>query len=168
MIELETKRLLLRQWRNDDFEHYAAFFADETNAQYIGGRCDRDEAWRRMATIVGHWTLRGYGFWAVEEQSTCDFCGSIGLWYPEGWPERECGWWLMPDKQGLGYATEAAQRSRQYAYETLGWPTLVSYIDPGNTASEAVAKRLGCTPEHVFELCGHDARVWRHPPQVQM
>ena len=96
MPELETDRLRLRQWREDDIEPFAATFADEHSARFLGGSCSRDQAWRRMAALVGHWTLRGYGYWAVEEKRTGVFVGGVGLWFPDGWPELELGYWLMP------------------------------------------------------------------------
>ena len=164
MCELETERLVMRQWRADDFEMFATLFADEQAARYIGGTCPRDEAWRRMAAVVGHWALRGFGMWVLEEKTSGQAVGSSGLWYPEGWPELEVGWWLLPASQGQGYATEAARRARLYAYQTLGVSTLVSYIHPDNTPSKRVAERLGAGFEKNIPLRGIQACVYRHPP----
>jgi RimJ/RimL family protein N-acetyltransferase len=163
MTELETERLRLRQCRPTDIEHFAVFFADEEMARYVGGACDRDDAWRRMAVIVGHWTLRGYGMWALEEKATGAFAGCAGLWFSDGWPELELGWWLMRNMQGRGYATEAALRTRHYAYDVLGADTLVSYIDPDNAASKRVAERLGAAFEGIIQLNGQPACAYRHP-----
>ena len=164
MIILETERLLLRPWRPEDFEAFATYLEDERWAKFIGGPCGRNEAWRRFAAIVGRWTLRGYGFWALEEKQTGDFVGSAGLWFPEGWPELEVGYWLMPEKHGRGYATEAAAKSRSYAFQVMKQETLVSYIAPDNQASIAVALRLGAVHEETIQLdrCGIH-RVYRHP-----
>ena len=164
MITVETERLILRPWKNEDFEDYAAYFADADLARFVGGQMDRPKAWRLMACIIGHRVLRGYGFWATEEKETGDFTGCVGLWFPEGWPEPEMGYWLMPQKWGKGYATEAGAASRDYAYQKLGFTTLVSYIDPANEASKAVARRLGAHLEKTIPLldCGpHE--VYRHP-----
>ena len=68
MIEQETQRLLLRQWKADDFETFAGYYANEQTAKYVGGVSDRDQSWRRMASLIGHWALKGYGYWAVEEK----------------------------------------------------------------------------------------------------
>ena len=125
---VETDRLLLRQWKEADFEHYAEYFADEEMAKYVGGLKNRDEAWRSMALQIGHWALKGFGYWAVEEKATNDFVGSVGLWFSEGWPELELGYWLTRNMQGKGYATEAALKSREVAVDVLGAKTLVSYI----------------------------------------
>lgn len=164
MNELETNRLLLRQLQERDFESYAGYYADEETARFVGGRSDRQHAWRRMASLIGHWALRGYGFWAVEEKETGRFAGCVGLWFPEGWPELELGYWLMRDMQGKGYATEAALKSREYAYDVVGAETLVSYIHPDNEASKRVAERLGAHFERIIELLDHGPHcVYRHP-----
>ncbi len=164
MIELETERLLLRQWQEEDFEFYAEYYADQEMAKYVGGLSDREQAWRRMASLIGHWVLRGYGYWAVEERGTGKFVGCVGLWFSEGWPELELGYWLMRDAQGKGYAVEAASKSRDYAYEALGTETLVSYIHPDNEPSKRVAQRLGARYEETIELLDYGPHcVYRYP-----
>ena len=108
---IETERLVLRAFRDDtDFEPYADFYASDLT-KYYGGPLDRSAAWRAAAAMMGHWVIRGYGAWAVEEKSSGDFCGVVGLWFPEGWPEREITWAIVEHKQGLGIAAEAAIRS---------------------------------------------------------
>lgn len=150
--ELETDRLLLRGLREQDFPSYAQYYADEATARYVGGPCRRETAWRRMAAQIGHWVLRGYGNWAVEEKQTGQFVGCVGLWFPEGWPELELGYWLMPAMQGKGYATEAGARCRDYAFDIIGTDTLVSYIHPDNEPSKRVAERLGARFEKTIQL----------------
>ena len=151
-MELETNRLKLRLWRSDDFDRYAEIYADKELGRYIGEQMDRPGAWRHMATLVGHWTLRGYGTWAVEEKDTQTFIGSVGLWFPEGWPEIELGYWLVPEAYGKGYATDAGLKARDFAFDQLGTRTLVSYIDPSNEPSKSVAERLGAKYEKTIEL----------------
>ena len=160
---LRTERLLLRPWQAADFEAFAAFYADEESARHVGGVEGRNVAWRRFAAYAGHWQLRGFGFWALEEQATGLFAGYCGLWFPEGWPEREVGWGLMPDFRGRGYVTEAALRARDYAYDDLGWTTIISSIDPQNHASARVAQRLGARRDGTFDLRGETMDIWRHP-----
>lgn len=164
MLEIETERLRLRQWRQPDFEVYAAYYEDEKTAQFVGGQMDRNKAWRHFASVVGHWQLKGFGQWAVEEKQTGSLVGCIGLWEPEGWPELEVGYWLTFDAHGKGYATEAGMRARRVAYEDLGATTLVSYIDPRNTPSKRVAERMGAWHDETIELLDlgpHE--VFRHP-----
>ena len=164
MVELETERLRMRQWREEDFDVYAGFFADEAAARFVGGAMSRERAWRNMAATVGHWVLRGYGLWAVEEKTSGAVVGSIGLWKPEAWPELEVGYWLTEAGQGKGYATEAATRARAYAYEVLGATTLVSYIHPNNEPSKRVAERMGAVLDGIIELGENGPHcVYRHP-----
>ena len=164
MQERETHRLLLRQWEARDFEPYADYYADEKTARYVGGVSDRDQAWRRMAALIGHWALRGYGYWAVEERESGRFVGGVGLWRSEGWPELELGYWLVPQMYGKGYATEAGAEARDFAFDVVGSESLVSYIDPDNEPSKRVAERLGARFEKVIELLSHGPhRVYRYP-----
>src|SRR5262245_3443405 len=67
MTVLETERLILRMFREEDFEQYSRICADAEVTRYLGeGRpLERWEAWRQIAVIIGHWQLRGYGIWAV-------------------------------------------------------------------------------------------------------
>ena len=120
----------------------AAFFADEARSWGFGGPQSRTEAWRWFASAIGHWALRGYGFWMVETKAG-QLVGMVGLWAPEGWPEPELGWVMFEGGEGKGYAHEAAIAARGYAYDTLGFKTLSSNIFPGNTRSQALAQRLG-------------------------
>ena len=107
---IETERLLLRMFRDEDLDDYAVVCADDDVMRYLGdGRAlERWEAWRQMAMIIGHWQLRGYGPWAVEERSTGKVIGRIGFFNPEGWPGFELGWVLGKAYWGRGYATEGA------------------------------------------------------------
>jgi RimJ/RimL family protein N-acetyltransferase len=160
---LKTARLLLREYRQSDFEDFAAFYATE-RSHFIGGPLTREMAWRGLATHLGHWALRGYGFWAVEDKATRQFCGHVGLWYPEGWYEPEVGWVMMHHAEGRGIAQEAALAARSYAYSTLGWTTAVSMIDPANTRSIKLAERLGCRVEGLFDHTRlGPMQIWRHP-----
>lgn len=160
---LETERLLLRAPQESDVAEEAAFFETEAS-QFVGGPKKPHEAWRNYAMMVGHWVFRGYGFWALEEKATGRYAGRVGMWFPDGWKEREIGWTLMSHATGKGYATEAALMARSYAYDVQGWKTAISQIDPKNEASKAVARRLGATFEDTYEDPAYgEIEVWRHP-----
>ena len=160
---LETARLTLRALSQDDFPALAEFYASD-RSKFVGGPQRPDQAWRSLAGEIGHWTLRGYGRWAVEEKATGKFCGVVGLWNPEGWPEEEIGWDLMNGFEGKGYATEAAKAARDYAYGTLGWTTAISLVADGNDGSAGVAKRLGAEWESRFDHAMFGPmNVYRHP-----
>lgn len=160
---LDTERLHMRGWVQDDFPAFAAVFADEEHCRYIGGSCSEDDAWRRFAITVGHWSLRGYGTWAVTRRDTGELVGSIGLWNPGGWPEIELGYWLTRAGTGQGFATEAGAAARRYAYEVLGLGPIVSFIHPDNHASQAVVRRLGARLEAMITIKDIDCQRWRHP-----
>lgn len=91
---LATERLTPREYRQSDFDAFADFYAS-SRSRFVGGPMPPELAWRALAVHLGHWSLRGFGFWAVEETATGRFCGHVGLWHPEGWPEPEVGWVLM-------------------------------------------------------------------------
>jgi RimJ/RimL family protein N-acetyltransferase len=160
---LETERLILRAWREEDLDAFAEFWAHEATANFVGGVCGRGDAWRRLALQIGHWVLRGYGGWALEEKGSRRWVGYSGLWYPEGWPEPELMWSLAADAQGRGFATEAARRVRDFAYGELGWTTLISCIAVANLPSQRVAGRLGAKLERHTELSERPIGIYRHP-----
>jgi RimJ/RimL family protein N-acetyltransferase len=163
MKSIETKRLKLRQWQESDFSSFAQYYADEDNARYVGGQKNPEQAWRHMALQIGHWKLKGFGYWAVDEKETNDFVGCVGLWQSPGWPELELGYWLMKEHQGKGYALEACLRCIDYAREVLKASSLVSYIDPGNAPSIRLAERLGAVNEGTIELLSYGPHcVFRH------
>src|SRR5690349_2295208 len=107
--QLETERLRLTAFGERHFEAYASMLADASSTRFIGDGepLDRMNAWRSMAMLLGHWALRGYGMWAVELRHSGEFVGRVGLHYPEGWPDLELGWMLVPEHRRKGYATEA-------------------------------------------------------------
>jgi RimJ/RimL family protein N-acetyltransferase len=160
---IETARLRLRPWTDGDFEDFARYYADHENARYVGGRKDPDQAWRHMALQIGHWQLKGFGYWAIDERNTGAFVGCAGLWQSPGWPELELGYWLVKEQQGKSYASEACRRCIEYAREVLRARSLVSYIDPHNEPSIRLAKRLGAAYDGTIELASHGPHcVYRH------
>jgi len=162
---LRTERLVLRAFRADDFEAYAAMMADPEVTRHLGdGRTlDRGEAWRQMAMFLGHWALRGFGLWAVEERASGAFLGRIGCFEPEGWPGFEVAYTLRRDAWGRGYAREGAAAALRYAREVLGRTTVISVIRPGNTGSIRVATSLGAVKDGEVEFFGAPALIYRYP-----
>ena len=106
---------------------------------------DRDEAWKQLALWNGQWTLRHSGQWGVELTATGELIGRAGTHRPERseWPGLEVGWTFHPDHWGRGYATEAGAAAVAWAFEHHDVDELVSVILSDNTASQAVATRLG-------------------------
>ncbi len=161
---LETERLRLRPNRAEDFDRFAAFYASP-RSKFVDGPVSRDKAWLMFGADVGQWGLLGFGSWAIERRADGAHVGQIGLNRPPSYPEREIGWLLWDGFEGQGYAREAARRARDFAYGTLGWDTVVSYIDPGNAASMRVAENLGATPDpDAPRPVGGPCLIYRHPP----
>jgi RimJ/RimL family protein N-acetyltransferase len=117
-----------------------------------------------MACYLGHWALRGYGHWVLEDKASAAFVGWAGLWSPEGFPGREIAWTIVPAARGRGLAQEAGRRARAFAYETLGWTSAISLVHVDNAPSIRVAERLGATFECIVPFRGSDSAIYRHPP----
>ena len=159
---LETERLILREWREEtDFPTSASMMADPDVMRYLSGEpVNEGEAWRSMAVMVGHWTLRGYGHWAVEERASGRFIGRLGFLYPAGWPDFEIGWTISKEHWGKGFATEGARRALAYAFDEMGRDHVISLIHPDNAASIAVATKLGETYEGKTDFRGFQISVY--------
>lgn len=142
---LETPRLILRPPRAEDLDGFAELLGDAEAAHFIGGVQARSSAWRSMATMAGSWALKGFAMFSVIERATGLWVGRIGPWSPEGWPGTEVGWGLSRSAWGKGYATEAAARTIDWAFDHLGWSEVIHVIAPENVNSAAVAQRLGST-----------------------
>lgn len=145
MTTLETERLILRPVDAErDFEAWAKAMADADTVRYtVGKPMNRAEAWRSMAGVIGHWEIRGYGFFSVECKETGAWVGRVGPWFPEGWPEPEIGWTISPDHLRKGYATECAHACLAYVFDELGWKRVIHCILDGNVASIGVAEKIG-------------------------
>jgi RimJ/RimL family protein N-acetyltransferase len=158
-----TDRLVLRMLREADFESYAQMCGDPEVMRYIGDGqpLSRPMAWRNLALMVGHWSLRGYGLWGVEERATGALVGRAGFWNPDGWPGFELGWMLRRSSWGLGYATEAARAALRFAFTRMARPQVISLIHPDNAASVRVAERSGERPAGSAEVLGTTVLVYR-------
>lgn len=161
---LETPRLLLRPPALADFERWAELAADAEVTRYIGGLQARAVAWRSFAAMVGMWSLTGIAMFSVIEKASGRWVGRLGPWRPEGWPGTEVGWSLHRDAWGKGYATEGARAAIDYAFDVLGWDEVIHCIDPANTNSQRVARRLGSTLRGPVRLPapfeGEPSEVW--------
>ena len=160
--ELNTERLRLRALRLDDLDVYARMYADPDVMRFLesGMPLDRGAAFRSMAVHLGHWQLRGYGQWALEERASGRFVGRAGLWQPDGWPGLEVGWVLDRACWGRGYATEAGRAAMEYAFDVLRADEVISLIRAENTGSIRVAERLGESYQRDVELLGTTVCVY--------
>ncbi|RCW80001.1 GNAT family N-acetyltransferase [Paracoccus lutimaris] len=162
---LETQRLILREPRLADFDAYADFAASP-RAGFVGGPMDRMQAWSRFAASTGHWILRGFGLWTIEDKATGAVAGRAGLIAHEGWPETELGWQIHDGFEGRGYAHEAAMAARSHACHVMGLPPMISLIAPANTRSRRLAERMGAVIERESELLGQPCLIYRHPAEA--
>ncbi|WP_206098421.1 GNAT family N-acetyltransferase [Oleiagrimonas sp. MCCC 1A03011] len=169
---IETERLILRPPLREDFDAYAANMADEEASHFIGGLQSRPEAWRGFLQVAGAWEIQGFAMFSVIEKASGRWVGRLGPWFPEGWPGPEVGWGIVRDAWGKGYATEGAVATMDYAFDVLGWERVIHSIAPDNTASQAVARKLGsrCLGPGVLpepyadkpiELWGQSREDWR-------
>jgi RimJ/RimL family protein N-acetyltransferase len=140
---IETERLLLRPPSAIDLPAWTAFLSDPEATRFIGGQQDDAGAWRNLCLFAGAWNVQGYSNFSVIEKATGRWIGRAGAWFPPGWPGPEIGWAFSRDVWGRGYATEAAVRCLDWAFEQLGWKEAIHIIHPDNNASIAVAKRIG-------------------------
>jgi RimJ/RimL family protein N-acetyltransferase len=162
---LDTPRLVLRAFVPPDLGPYATMMADPEVTRFLGdGRpLDRAEAWRQLALLIGHWELRGFGLWAVEERATGRFIGRIGCYEPEGWPGFEIGYVLAREAWGRGLAREGAAAALAFARERLRRDTVISLIRPANAASVAVARHMGAVRTASIEFYGAPTDVYTYP-----
>lgn len=162
---LETPRLILRPPVIGDFDRYADLFCHPTAAQIIGGGVQRGDAWRRFLQMPGAWMLQGFAMFSLIEKESGLWVGQAGPWQPDGWPGTEVGYALHQDAWGKGYATEACAAAMDWAFDTLGWTEVIHCIAPDNTASQAVARRLGSRNSGPGKLPPpldtHAVDVWR-------
>jgi RimJ/RimL family protein N-acetyltransferase len=159
MLIAETQRLRLRHFHICDFGALRAIFAD-TDVMHFGYGVQTDtwiQNWL-VQTQENYYKKWGFGPYAVVEKETYQMIGYCGLFYfPElaGQAEVELGYRLAKIHWGKGYATEAALAIRDYGFETLSLTRLVAMIDPANTASLKVARKLAMSFEKEIMLEGY-------------
>lgn len=159
---LHSQNLTLRAPREGDLDAIAAFFQSNRSAT-VGGPKSRLDCWRGLCAGLGHWMLRGYGMWHIEETATGISVGSTGFIYNVGWDEPELGWHLYEGFEGRGYAYQAATAARAYGAEHFRLNGVISYIVPSNTRSLKLATRLGASFERDGVVMGIACHVYRHP-----
>ncbi len=148
---LTTLRLVLRDWRDCDLEHYAALNADADVRKHFGSLLTRAESDAEAARIRAHFAAREYGYFAVEVPGITDFIGFVGLMHGRydipgfGLNWVDLGWRLARPFWGRGYATEAAQAVTDFAFRELKLPELTAHTVPGNKRSRRIMERLGMT-----------------------
>jgi RimJ/RimL family protein N-acetyltransferase len=144
---IKTARLVLRRWRDEDREPFAALNADPEVMRYFPRPLTRDESGRFIDRIEARFEADGIGQWAVERREDGRFLGFTGLGPAtfEAWftPAIEVGWRFERSAWGHGYATEAGRVALQFGFEVRGLETILSWTSVLNLPSIAVMERLG-------------------------
>ncbi len=167
IIEIKTQRLLLRQWRLTDFNLFAEINSSKTVMKYFPNTLSRSQSDEFATNIQQQISEKGWGFWAVEIPSVCEFIGFVGLNKPVYQlpfsPCIEIGWRLSEKYWSQGFATEAAQAALVIAFKQLALTEVVAFTSRLNTPSEKVMQRLNMqntktTFEHPKVPYGHILR----------
>jgi RimJ/RimL family protein N-acetyltransferase len=147
---LETSRLVLRGHRSSDLRSLVRLWADECVVEFITGKpLSVEDSWARLLRYAGHWPLVGYGYWAVESKETGSYIGDVGFLNNEhssrGQSVRfpEVGWIIASECRGRGYGVEAVGTILAWADREMKWDATACVIDPKNTRSISLAKKLG-------------------------
>ncbi|MEV0229180.1 GNAT family N-acetyltransferase [Nonomuraea sp. NPDC050786] len=144
-----TQRLIMRRWRDEDREPFAAMNADPEVMEHFPALLTRAESDHFVDRIEEEFDRHGYGLWALEVRESGSFIGFTGLiWQTFDQPflpAWEVGWRLARPAWGHGYATEAAREAVRYAFDEAGLDEIISMTAKRNTRSQAVMKRLGMT-----------------------
>ena len=145
---MRTERLVLRDWRESDLEPWAAMNVDPEVRRYLGRPMTAAQAEAWALNFQDDLDRHGYGFWALEVQSTGEFIGFTGLdRVDEEMPFTgiELGWRLARRAWGNGYATEAGQAALRYGFDDLELSEIAAVTAAGNVRSQSVMRRLGMT-----------------------
>jgi len=166
MAEIETRRLLLRRWRDADREPFARMNANPVVMEHFPARLSHEESDWLIWNIEVHFNRHGFGLWAADLRATGEFIGFIGLAVPRFQaaftPCVEIGWRLDAAHWGNGLATEGARAVARHAFDGLGLEEIVSFTVPANVRSRRVMEKLGMThdPRDDFD---HPSLPPRHP-----
>lgn len=160
----ETERLVLRPPGAAEMAAMLAFLGSH-RAGFYGGPMTPGEAWKTYAIYVGQWALRGYGLFSVALKGNDEVVGMVGPYHPLDVPEPEMCWLLTEARhEGHGFAYEAARAALDHLFDTLRWPSVVSYVDPANAASRALASRLGAHADPATPSPLPGCTAYRHFP----
>lgn len=163
---LTTERLILRPQIHEDFADYAALLGS-VRATYMGGPYDTFAAWGLFCHDIAQWQLFGHGALMVDLRASGACVGQVGINHGPLFPEKELGWLLYAGHEGHGYALEAAKALRHWAFAVRGLRTLVSYVDPLNARSIALAERIGAVRDDQAPGQDPEDLVFRHTAPAQ-
>ena len=167
---METARLRLREWREQDFEPFIRHTNTPAVMRWLGGVKSEAEARAMLAERLVRWQEElGFTFWVVERREDGELLGFCGLKLADG-PgcdfigEYEVGWRLREDAWGQGYAKEAATASLDFAFDRLGAERVFAVTFIGNERSWGLMERLGMRRRP--DLDYHDPRFGDANPTI--
>ncbi|MEE9453410.1 MAG: GNAT family N-acetyltransferase [Paracoccaceae bacterium] len=166
---LETERLILRAPCAQDWAGYLDFFTGP-RAKIFGTLKTKADAKNILDAQCTHWQKHRLGPYVVHVIAENRAIGVVGVGLPKGTDEPELTWSIWRDEdEGKGYAFEAAKAARVDYFNKKPKSTLVSYIDPRNTRSVSLAKRLDCKVDAIAKAPFEAGVTYRHsaPEAVQ-
>jgi RimJ/RimL family protein N-acetyltransferase len=147
IVEVDTARLRLRQWRESDREPFAALNADPAVMEFFLSPLSRESSDASIDAWQSQLASRGWSNWALELKASGELLGFTGLSIPRRVlpfsPCVEVGWRLARKHWGQGYATEAARAALEVGFARLDLREIVSFTTVGNVRSRAVMERIG-------------------------
>jgi RimJ/RimL family protein N-acetyltransferase len=164
MVWLETQRLILRDFTLEDVSQLAPILSDPRVMEFSPkGVLSTVETQGKIEEFIALYQNRGFGKWAVIFKATnqlIGYCG-IALERIDGMDEPELGYRLEPAFWGQGLATEAAKPALNYGLGQLQLPYLLGIVEPANTASAKILKKLGLKYDRTTILHGSEVDIYR-------
>lgn len=168
MIYIETPRLILRDWQEEDLGHFRELNSDEKVMQYFSKILSKQETDAFYDAINKEFKDYNFGLYAVEAKENKDFIGFIGFhratFAADFTPCIEIGWRLKKDAWGKGYATEGAKACLEYGFKKLNFKEVYSFTAKINKPSENVMKKIGMSYIKDFNhpKVEPDSNLYRH------
>jgi RimJ/RimL family protein N-acetyltransferase len=147
-FRLETERLVLRAWRDDDVAAFHAICSDRVVMATLGPPLTYNETKALVGRLQGLQADLGHCFWAMERRDDARLIGWCGIIRGSVGPvdgKPEAGWRMTPDCWGHGYVGEAARASIGWAFAHLPDPAVYAITNVHNARSRAVMERAGMT-----------------------
>jgi RimJ/RimL family protein N-acetyltransferase len=162
-FRLETERLILRPYREDDLEDLHAMFSDPEHMRWYPSTFEVEETRGWIDRRFQEYREDGFGLWIVEDRTTGEFLGTTGpaVRIVDEVPHVEIGWHTKPGRKGEGIAPEAGLAARDWAFENLEVDHLISIVRPENVGSNRVAQKIGMHVDHETDYKGLWHRIYR-------
>ena len=158
---METYRLLLRPFQDNDFNDLLALYQNPEVTRYLGGIRSRQQIQDKLAGIMAHWQQHGFGIWALFSKPDGSFIGRCGCWYKHDPSEPELAYALTPPCWGKGLASEAAKAAIDMAFGRFKLPSIIAFAHAENHASHRVMTKLGMQQVDKVQLHGCDVVKYR-------